>query len=111
MSDKIRPLAPLVKGGRATPTAWRGDSCTKVPSIGRFPISENSPIVEISPRYILPLRFLISEDLGQEEVLCDESPRHRFAAALPPLTRGARGLVGTGKRHLFLSNLFLLTNF
>ena len=23
---KIRPLAPLVKGGRATPAAWRGDS-------------------------------------------------------------------------------------
>ena len=25
------------------------------------------------------------------EVLCDESPRHRFAAALPPLTRGGKG--------------------
>ena len=23
---KIRPLAPLVKGGRAMPQAWRGDS-------------------------------------------------------------------------------------
>ena len=31
LSEKIRPLAPLAKGGRAAPQAWRGDSSTQGP--------------------------------------------------------------------------------
>ena len=78
MSDKIRPLTPLVKGGRAAAKRWRGDSCTQALYSRRF-LLEESTLQQI-PCCTSPYR----EIFGRGEVHCDKSPRHACGVALPP---------------------------
>ena len=75
---------------------WRGippPPCRSCPVLTLMEVSCDALFSSVLTLMGVPCDTLFSSVLTLMGVPCDESPRHRFAAALPPLTRGARGRI------------------